>query len=215
MTSTESTRCPRCGTVRAARSLDLCATCLLSAALAIDPEPFPYQIVAPIGESASGITYLAQGAGTARRYVALKVLAGTFDADGVLERYQQWKPALDRIDHPHVVSILDVGLTVEGTPYVASEYVAGWPLTALDAHPAIGQEQRRALTGQLTEAVEAAHRAGVTHLALDESRIKVSTAAGLYASILGFGDRLVVNGATGTIDDDRAALARIVESLCT
>ena len=108
-----------------------------------------------------------------------------------------------------------MGLTVEGAPYVASEYVAGWPLTALDAHPAIGQEQRRTLGRQLTEAVEAAHRAGVTHLALDESRIKVSTAAGLHASILGFGKRLIVAGASGTVDDDRAALARIVGRLST
>lgn len=215
MTQPASTRCPRCGTVRAARSLDLCATCLLTAALAIDPEPFPYEIVAPISESASGIRYLAQGAGTARGYVALKVLNGAVDADGVLERYRQWKPALDRLDHPHVVRILDVGLTGEGTAYIASEYVAGWPLTALDAHPAIGQEQRGTLARQLTEAVEAAHRAGVTHLALDESRIKISTAAGLHASILGFGERLIVGGATGTIDDDRAALARIVERFGT
>jgi serine/threonine-protein kinase len=174
--------------MRAAQAapLDLCPACLLTTALAIDDEP-PYRVLTPIGEDAGGVTYLAQALTGARGRVALKVLGPRDDVDAVLSRYQHWKPALDRLQHPGVGKLLDVGLTVEGLLYVASEYVAGWPLTALGSHASMETADRLDIARQLTGAVEAAHAAGVVHLKLDASRMKISMANGTSATILGFG----------------------------
>jgi serine/threonine protein kinase len=203
--------CPRCGTVRAAQAapLDLCPACLLATALSMDDEP-PYRVLTPIGEDAGGVTYLAQTLIGARGHVALKVLAPRDDVDTVLSRYQHWKPALAGIQHPGVGKLLDVGLTVEGQLYVASEYVAGWPLTTLGSHASIETADRLDIARQLTGAVEAAHAAGVVHLKLDASRMKISTANGPRATILGFGSSLVIDGTNGHPDVDRLAMARIL-----
>ena len=133
----------------------------------MDDEPCPYQVLAPIGEGSSGVTYLAQALTGVGGYVALKILRPRDDVDAVLSRYQHWKAALARIQHPGVGKLLDVGLTADGLLYVASEYVAGWPLTALGSHASMGTDERVEIARQLTAAIDAAHAAGVVHLKLD------------------------------------------------
>ena len=83
MTVFQTMRCPRCGTVRAAHAapLDLCPACLLAAALSTDDDPCPYQVLAPIGGGAGGVTYLAQALRAAGGYVALKILKPRDDVD--------------------------------------------------------------------------------------------------------------------------------------
>src|ERR1700730_1488667 len=116
MTVTDPSRCPRCATVRAAHtgSLDLCPVCLLTTALSMEDEPCPYQVIAPMGQDARGVTYLAQALTGARGYVALKVHGPRDDAEAVLSRYRRWKPAVERIQHPGIAKLLDIGLTPEG-----------------------------------------------------------------------------------------------------
>jgi serine/threonine protein kinase len=186
---------------------------LLITALSMEDEPCPYQVMTPIGEDAQGVTYLARALTGASGYVALKVHGPRDDADAVLWRYRRWKPAVARIQHPSVARLLDVGLTPEGMLYVASEYVAGWPLTALGARTSVGNDVRAEIARQLTAAMEAAHAAGVVHLKLDSSRVKISTANGPRATILSLGSSVIVDGAHGQPDVDRIALARIIRGL--
>jgi serine/threonine protein kinase len=215
MTATRSVKCPRCAAVRAAHStpLDLCPTCLLATALAMDDDPCPYQVIAPLGAGSSGVTYLAQALSGIGGYVALKIVGPRHDADAVLSRYQYWKPALAAIQHPGVGKLLGVGLTVDGLLYVASDYVAGWPLTALASHGSMNQHERIDLADQLTSAVDAIHAAGLVHLKLNPSNAKISTANGLRATILGLGSSVIVDGLDGSPDVDRLALARMVREL--
>jgi eukaryotic-like serine/threonine-protein kinase len=215
MTVSGPVRCPHCGTVRVAQTapLDLCPACLLTTALSMDDEPCPYQVLAPIGEGSTGVTYLAQALSGARGYIALKVLGPRDDVDAVLSRYQRWKPALARVQHPGVSKLLDIGLTAEGLLYAASEYVAGWPLTGLGSRASIGMDERVGIARQLTDAIEAVHAAGVMHLKLDSSRVKISTVGGPHTTILGLGSALIVDGASGGPDLDRLALAGLIREL--
>ena len=195
-----------------AEPLDLCPACLITTALSMD-EPCPYQVLAPIGEDASGVTYLAQALTGARGYVALKILGPRDDVDGVLSRYRHWKPALARVQHPSIGKLVDIDLTAEGLLYVASDYVAGWPLTSLGSRASMGMDARIEIARQLTNALGAAHAAGVVHLKLDLSKVKISTANGPRATILGFGSSLIIDGAIGQPDLDRLALARLIREL--
>ncbi len=176
MTVEDPSRCPRCGTLRTTRatSLDLCPACLLTTALSMDDEPCPYQVMAPMSEDSDGVTYLAQALTGWRGYVALKVYGLRDDTQAVLSRYRLWKPALARVLHPSAGKLLDVGLTAEGLLYVASEYVAGWPLTALGTRVSVGIGDRATMARQLIGAIAAAHAAGVVHMKLDTSKVSVS-----------------------------------------
>ena len=215
MTATQPSRCPRCGTVRAVQvaPLDLCPACLLATALSMGDEPCPYQVLAPIGEDSSGVTFLAQALGGAREYVALKVLGPRDDADAVLSRYRRWKPALASVQHPSVAKLVDIGLTAEGHVYLASEYVAGWPLATLGSRASIGRPERLEIARQLTGALDAAHAAGVVHLKLDASKVKVSTATGPRATILGLGSSLIIDGAEVRPATDLLVLVRLLRDL--
>ncbi len=213
MTITDPARCPRCGTRRAtsAASLDLCPVCLLTAALSMGDEPWPYQVTAPMGEDSRGVTYLAQR--LAGEYVALKIHAPRDDAAEVLSRYQRWKPVLARVQHAAVGKLLDVGLTAEGRLYVASEYVAGWSLAALGSRAPVGIDARASMARQLIAAIEAAHAADVAHLKLDASKVKVSMANGPHATILGLGSSLILDGREAQREPDLLALVRLLRDL--
>src|SRR3954469_23691697 len=63
------------------------------------------------------------------RLVAVKVLAAHFSADpSAAERFQREARAAARVsDHPHVVTIYDIG-DHEGTPFIVMEYFPGGTL---------------------------------------------------------------------------------------
>jgi serine/threonine protein kinase len=207
--------CPQCGTdLPAAGSspLDLCPKCLLSAALSADSRSCPYHIVAPIAESRTGTTYLAQPVGT-RGIVALKVFVDRDDVDEALDRYERVKPALARLKHGSVARLVDVGVTDDGLLYLASQFVAGWQLSAIDEHKSVDTKGRVEIARQLTSAVGAIHTAGLAHLAIDAAHIRVSTAAGVHATILGLGARIVVDGADPVPAPDREAVAAVIRRL--
>jgi hypothetical protein len=200
-------RCPRCGKVQAA--LELCPACLLAAASALGADGCPYELLAPIDEDAGGTTWLAQPATGTPRHVALKVYGPRDDAGEILARYDRWRPILAGLSHPGIARLVDAGVTDEGRLFVASAYVPGRPLTA----GKWSAGQRAAIAAHLREAVEAAHAAGVVHLALTAAKVKVVAAPLLSVAIFGFGSRLVVDGAAGSAQDDRAALDRILATL--
>jgi serine/threonine protein kinase len=145
--------------------------------------------------------------------VALKIHDPRDDAGEVVSRYQRWKPALARVQHAAVGKLLDVGLTTEGRLYVASEYVAGWPLTALGTRVPVGIGERATMARQLIGAIAAAHAAGVAHLKLDTSKVKISTANGPRATILGLGSSLILDGAEARREPDLLALLGLVRDL--
>jgi serine/threonine protein kinase len=207
-------RCPRCGSPDSAHALaaGLCPSCLIAAALSEDDGPCPYRVLAPMDEDAAGVTYLAQSLSGLRGYVALKVHDRHRDIDAVLARYEQWKPALAAVRHPSLSRFVDAGVTAEGLLYIATEYVAGSPLTTLES-PLSDVEARSTLTSQLTGAIAAAHAEGLAHMSLEPSKVKISTADGPHATILGLGTRLVVDGVEPRQTADLEALARLIRRL--
>ncbi|HMD36174.1 MAG TPA: hypothetical protein VKH42_14455 [Vicinamibacterales bacterium] len=207
--------CPQCGTdlpAPGSAPLDLCPKCLLSAALSAEPDSCPYHIVAPIAESRSGTTYLAQPI-HGRGIVALKIFGSRDDVDEVLARYARLKPAFARVNHPGVARLIDVGLTDEGLLYLATHFVPGWQLSAIDDHRSIDHDGRVEIARQLTSGLAAIHEAGLAHLAIDASNVRVSTAGGVRAALLGFGPRMIVDGAEPSRATDREALARVLRGI--
>ncbi len=123
-----------------------------------------YRIVEKVGEGGMGTVFVAEQLRLNRR-VAVKVLPAQLIADPEsIERFRREADAMSRLQHPHVVSILDFDVAEDGAPYLVMELLTGETLAqrmerdgALDAREAL-----RIVTG-IADALGAAHDAGVVH----------------------------------------------------
>jgi serine/threonine protein kinase len=84
----------------------------------------PYEITGPLGAGGMGEVYKARDARLGRE-VAIKVLPPSFavDADR-LRRFEQEARTVGSLNHPNLVTLLDVG-TQEGSPFLVMELLDG------------------------------------------------------------------------------------------
>lgn len=117
------------------------------------------------------------------RDVALKVLDPHLAADrGFLDRFEREAKSAARLSHPHVVGVLDQGLT-ENLAYLVMEYVPGKTLRELlESRGSLTPRLALALMDAVLEGLAAAHDAGLVHrdvkpenvLLADNGRIKIA-----------------------------------------
>ena len=133
-----------------------------------------------IGEGGMGAVYRAERAdGAYDRTVALKLLRPGPNAAGLAARMRAERQILAGLEHPNIARLYDGGVTPNGLPYLALEYVEGEPLTKAAAP--LSMDGRIQLVLQVCEAVAYAHRHLVVHRDLKPSNVLV-TAAGEDAS---------------------------------
>ncbi len=145
-----------------------------------------YEIVAPLGAGGMGVVYRARDV-RLNRDVAIKLLpenaSGSADA---VARFRYEAQAASALNHPHILTIYDIGETEEATPrrFIAMEYIAGETLRARIARDRdIGAILE--LLIQIGEGLAKAHEADIIHRDLKPDNIMI-TADG-YAKILDFG----------------------------
>ncbi len=89
-----------------------------------------YRVVAALGKGGMGEIYLARSIAD-NRLVAIKVLGSTASGDEeALGMLMDEAAIMARIDHPHVLKVLDFG-QAHGRYYLASEYLEGRPLVRI------------------------------------------------------------------------------------
>src|SRR5271157_6313321 len=119
--------------------------------------------VTEVGHGGFGVVYRCTQS-VLDRTVAVKVLTSDLDADNV-ERFVREQRAMGRLsDHPHIVTILEVGTTATGRPFIVMPYHAKNSLEALIRRrgPLDWRETLR-IGVKLAGALEAAHGAGILH----------------------------------------------------
>jgi serine/threonine protein kinase len=146
----------------------------------------PYRIVRTLGQGGMGTVYLADRAdGQFEQRVALKLIRPGMGRHEILRRFLQERQILARLQHPNIARLLDGGITNEGQPYFAMEFVDGQPITEYcDAHQ-LGIDERLGLFRSVAEAVAYAHLNLVVHRDIKPSNILV-TADGI-PKLLDFG----------------------------
>ena len=89
----------------------------------------PYKTLRILGRGGMGVVYLAQRAdGEFDQTVALKVIAAPFSSQDFVNRFRTERQLLAGLTHPNITRLLDGGVTAEGDPYLAMEFVDGAPL---------------------------------------------------------------------------------------
>ena len=122
-----------------------------------------YRIDALIARGGMGVVYRATHLGL-ERPVALKVIARELaDRDGFRERFLRESRLAASLDHPSVVPIFD-SREVDGELIVAMRLVEGGDLRRLiDREGPLPPARAIALLGQVADALDAAHAAGIVH----------------------------------------------------
>ncbi len=140
------------------------------------PLPRDYRLIRRLNEGGSGVVYLAERIdGDLRQPVALKLLQLTETPDEALtRRFATERQILSRLSHPNIAHLIDGGLTAEGRPFLATEFVDGQRIDQwCDCHQAT-LKQRIELFLKVISAVDYAHRHMVIHRDLKPPNILVS-----------------------------------------
>src|SRR4029077_12420831 len=132
-----------------------------------------WRITRLIGRGGMGEVYEAARAdGNFEQRVAIKLLQR--EAAAQMERFQAERQILARLEHPGIARLYDGGVTEDGRPYRAMEFVEGRPITEYCQINRSTLEQRLALFIQVCDAVAYAHRNLVVHRDLKPSNILVT-----------------------------------------
>jgi eukaryotic-like serine/threonine-protein kinase len=92
-----------------------------------------YEVLSRLGRGGMGTVYLARitGDGGFRRLFAIKVLRSHLSrSDEATQMLLKEARIASRVDHPNIVSVVDVG-SHEGQPYIVMDYVTGCSLADL------------------------------------------------------------------------------------
>jgi serine/threonine protein kinase len=144
----------------------------------------PYRLLAPLGGGATSRIFTARDE-RSDRVVALKTIAADLeDEPETRERFYREASVMAKLQHPHVVSVLDAG-DDDGRPFIAMELLHGWPLPEYLADPALTLAQKLDLMIGLCDGLQAAHDLGIVHRDIKPSNLFVSTDGQL--KILDFG----------------------------
>ena len=122
----------------------------------------PYEILSPLGAGGMGEVYKARDT-RLDRFVAIKVLPEHIaKREDLRQRFEREARAVASLNHPHICVLHDIG-NQDGTGYMVMEYLEGETLAARIARGALPLDQALKLATQIADALDRAHRAGVTH----------------------------------------------------
>jgi len=141
-----------------------------------------YRIEKLIGAGGMGEVYLARDT-KLDRMVALKILPWHMVTDANrLGRFQREARALSSLNHPHLVTIYEVG-QVKGVHFIAMELVEGKTLSSL--RKTLTLKELVGVVAQVAEALGAAHQSGIIHRDIKPDNVMVRNDG--YVKVLDFG----------------------------
>src|SRR5262245_20465916 len=134
----------------------------------------PYDILSPLGQGGMGEVYAARDTRLGR-IVAVKVLTSQLAQSAESrDRFEREARLIASLNHPHICTLHDVGRQGD-IEYLVMEYLEGETLSArLDRGP-LPFEQTLEYGIQIADALDKAHRKGVTHRDLKPGNIMVTT----------------------------------------
>jgi serine/threonine protein kinase/energy-coupling factor transporter ATP-binding protein EcfA2 len=149
-----------------------------------------YELRELLSEGSMGRVYRAVHLAL-RRSVAVKLLkTSVIPEPEAVSLFEQEAQAVSRLNHPHIVSVIDFGRTPGGQLYLVTEFVGGSTLAELLAQPEpLALARAIDIFHQILAAVEEAHSAQVIHRDLKPENIVVTPlrSGSDFVKVLDFG----------------------------
>ena len=143
----------------------------------------PYEIVSAIGAGGMGEVYKARDT-RLDRTVAIKVLPEHVASDPDLkQRFEREAKTISSLNHPHICTLYDIG-SQDGIDFLVMEYLEGDTLAQRLEKGALPLDQALTVAIEIADALDKAHRQGITHRDLKPGNIMITKAG---TKLLDFG----------------------------
>jgi serine/threonine protein kinase/Tol biopolymer transport system component len=133
----------------------------------------PYEILSAIGAGGMGEVYKARDT-RLDRTVAIKVLPTHLaDRSELRERFEREAKTIASLNHPHICTLHDIGHQ-DGVDFLVMEYLEGETLALRLQKGSLPLEQVLQYAIEISDALDKAHRKGVTHRDLKPGNIMLT-----------------------------------------
>ena len=144
-----------------------------------------YKIVQEIGEGGMGKVFLGEHEALESKDAIKISRLGRLSTPAQLQRFYAERKVLAHLNHPNIAHIREAGVTEEGLPYFAMEYVEGKPIDAYADEHRLEINERLSLFIDACSAVQHAHNNFIVHRDIKPSNIYVNKAG--QVKLLDFG----------------------------
>ncbi|MGE5190858.1 MAG: WD40 repeat domain-containing serine/threonine-protein kinase [Deltaproteobacteria bacterium] len=143
-----------------------------------------YEVLEELGRGGMGVVYKARQQ-SLDRLVAVKTLAGgRWGQPGFVSRMRQEALALSRINHPHVVQVIDVVETPDAVSIVL-EYVDGESLARRQRVAPVAPAEAAALAQTIARTLAGVHEQGILHRDIKPANVLISRTGDVKISDFG------------------------------
>ena len=133
----------------------------------------PYEILSAIGAGGMGEVYRARDT-RLERIVAVKILPDHLsDRAELRERFEREARTIASLNHPHICTLHDIGHQ-DGVDYLVMEYLEGETLAERLKKGPLPLDQVLQYAIEIADALDKAHRKGITHRDLKPSNIMLT-----------------------------------------
>jgi tetratricopeptide (TPR) repeat protein/tRNA A-37 threonylcarbamoyl transferase component Bud32 len=135
-----------------------------------------YRIIREIGRGGMGAVFLAERAdGEFQQEVALKIVRRSFDGSELARRFRRERQILASLNHPNIARLLDGGVSSDGEPFLAMEYVEGVRIDDFCDEIKLPIVRRLRLFLAVCQGVSYAHQNLIVHRDIKPSNVLVTT----------------------------------------
>jgi serine/threonine protein kinase len=134
-----------------------------------------FELLEELGSGSFGHVFRARDV-ELDRMVAIKILrSGSLASEQDVDRLMREARSAAQLKHPGIISLFDVGQTVDGAYYLVEEFIEGVTLATRLSDGRYDFVRSAELVAEVADALEYAHRHGVIHRDIKPSNIMLDT----------------------------------------